>query len=188
MAEQRAACERRTTFRMQQELWLQAKLQVLASLKPIRAMRAASTDRANSASPEDGTVRAQERKGGGDSAPVGTDAPISPSKPANPVKSSRTHQELHKELLLAHRKGLGVSSKPELQVVLEKRRREQTQREEGELGRSPLEAELFKRQQRQQEMERQQEKGLEGSQPPEFVKVRQNLRKTHPITPCTGSS
>uniref|UniRef100_A0A671R394 Si:ch211-218o21.4 n=1 Tax=Sinocyclocheilus anshuiensis TaxID=1608454 RepID=A0A671R394_9TELE len=57
----------------------------------------------------------------------------------NPVKASRSHQELHKELLLAHKKGLVVCCKPELQMVLERRKREQTQREEGEQSRSPLE-------------------------------------------------
>ncbi len=41
--------------------------------------------------------------------------------------------------------------KPELQMVLEKRKREQTQREEGEQSRSPLEQVLQERQHKHQE-------------------------------------
>ncbi|XP_067268654.1 actin-associated protein FAM107A isoform X2 [Pseudorasbora parva] len=73
----------------------------------------------------------------------------------NPVKASRSHQELHKELLLAHKKrdrGLVVCCKPELQTVLERRKRAQSQREEGEQSRSPLEQVLLQRQQKHQEM------------------------------------
>ncbi|XP_076847649.1 protein FAM107B isoform X2 [Brachyhypopomus gauderio] len=104
----------------------------------------------------------------------------SPWNQNNPVKASRTHQELHRELLLAHRKGLVVSTKPELQMVLERRKREQTQREEGEQDRSPLEQVLLKRQQKQQEREKEQEEKIrEEIQLLEFVRVRQNLRKVH---------
>ncbi|XP_026868044.1 protein FAM107B isoform X2 [Electrophorus electricus] len=104
----------------------------------------------------------------------------SPWNKNNPVKASRSHQELHRELLLAHKKGLVVSTKPELQMVLEKRKREQTQREEGEQGRSPLEQVLLQRQQRQQEKEKEQEEKVrEEIQLLEFVRVRQNLRKVH---------
>ncbi|XP_073675782.1 actin-associated protein FAM107A isoform X4 [Garra rufa] len=87
----------------------------------------------------------------------------------NPVKASRSHQELHKELLLAHKKGLVVCCKPELQMVLERRKREQTQREEGEQSRSLLE---------QKEKEEEQ-RVHEEVQLLEFVRVRQNLRKVH---------
>lgn len=45
-----------------------------------------------------------------------------------------------------------MTSKSELQLVLERRKKEQTQREEGELGRSPLEKEMLKRQQRHQQV------------------------------------
>uniref|UniRef100_W5NB19 Si:ch211-218o21.4 n=1 Tax=Lepisosteus oculatus TaxID=7918 RepID=W5NB19_LEPOC len=119
----------------------------------------------------------------GAAGPISSLGPITPTKPANPIKASRTHQELHKELLMAHRKGLGVSSKPELQLVLERRQRERTQREAGEQGRTPLELELLRRQQRQQEVERQRENEREDTQVPELVKVRQNLRKTGPKEP-----
>ncbi|XP_058641291.1 protein FAM107B isoform X3 [Onychostoma macrolepis] len=100
----------------------------------------------------------------------------------NPVKASRSHQELHKELLLAHKKGLVVCCKPELQMVLEKRKREQTQREEGEQSRSPLEQVLLERQNKHQEMmkEKEEEQRLhEEVQLLEFVRVRQNLKKVH---------
>jgi len=49
-------------------------------------------------------------------------------------------------------RGLAVGCKPELQMVLEKRKREQTQREEGEQSRSPLEQVLRERQHKHQEM------------------------------------
>ncbi|XP_050973589.1 actin-associated protein FAM107A isoform X5 [Labeo rohita] len=106
----------------------------------------------------------------------------------NPVKASRSHQELHKELLLAHKKGLVVCCKPELQMVLERRKREQTQREEGEQSRSPLEQVLLERQQKHQEMmvsslikkEKEEEQRVrEEVQLLEFVRVRQNLKKVH---------
>ncbi|XP_056131160.1 actin-associated protein FAM107A [Lampris incognitus] len=95
-----------------------------------------------------------------------------------PVRTSRSHQELHKELLLAHRKGLVLSSKLELQRVLERRRREQSEREEQQQSRTPLEEVLLRRQRKQQEQERQQEEQVrEEAQLLEFVRVRQNLRK-----------
>ncbi|KAM6976928.1 uncharacterized protein FYW47_001766 [Aplochiton taeniatus] len=98
----------------------------------------------------------------------------------NPIKTSRTHQELHKELLLAHKKGLGLCSKPELQQVLERRKREQTEKEEEEQGRSPLEEVLLKRQQKHIERQKQQEEKMqEEAQLLEFVRVRQNLKKIH---------
>ncbi|CAM4714776.1 unnamed protein product [Leuciscus chuanchicus] len=100
----------------------------------------------------------------------------------NPVKASRSHQELHKELLLAHRKGLVVGCKPELQAVLERRKKEKSQREEGEQSRSPLEQVLLQRQQKHQEMMKEkedEEKLHEEVQLLEFVRVRQNLKRVH---------
>ncbi|XP_023403341.1 actin-associated protein FAM107A isoform X1 [Loxodonta africana] len=78
---------------------------------------------------------------------------IKPKKLLNPVKASRSHQELHRELLANHRRGLGVDSKPELQRVLEHRRRNQLikkKKEELEAKRlqCPFEQELLRRQQR----------------------------------------
>ncbi|KAK1151417.1 protein FAM107B isoform X2 [Acipenser oxyrinchus oxyrinchus] len=155
------------------EQWLLSKSHILVSLKLVRTMKAGcgtseqTASRESDATQEDGT----------NFIPIKTPAAIPPSKLANPVRVSRTHQDLHKELLLAHKKGLCVTSKPELQLVLERRKKEQTQREEGELGRSPLEKEMLKRQQRHQQLERVQAKG--GTENHfEFVVVKENLRKT----------
>nr|XP_020824714.1 protein FAM107A isoform X2 [Phascolarctos cinereus] len=105
---------------------------------------------------------------------------IKPKKLTNPVKASRSHQELHRELLMNHRRGLGLDSKPELQRVLEHRRRNQLLRlkkeeEEAKKLKSPFEQELLKRQQRLEEMEKEARK--EEDQAPEFIKVKENLRR-----------
>ncbi|KAK4815295.1 hypothetical protein QYF61_026200 [Mycteria americana] len=78
---------------------------------------------------------------------------IKPKKLLNPVKASKSHQELHRELLMNHKRGLGMESKPELQRVLEHRRRNQLIRqkkeeEEAKKLQSPFEKELLKRHQR----------------------------------------
>ncbi|XP_045145770.1 actin-associated protein FAM107A isoform X2 [Echinops telfairi] len=123
---------------------------------------------------------------------------IKPKKLLNPVKASRSHQELHRELLMNHRRwgtgtaswacrapflegrGLGVDSKPELQRVLEHRRRNQLikkKKEELEAKRlqCPFEQELLRRQQRLNQLEKPPEK--EEDHAPEFMKVRENLRR-----------
>nr|KAF6310411.1 family with sequence similarity 107 member A [Myotis myotis] len=105
---------------------------------------------------------------------------IKPKKLLNPVKASRSHQELHRELLMNHRRGLGVDSKPELQRVLEHRRRNQIikkKKEELEAKRlqCPFEQELLRRQQRLNQLEKPPEK--EEDHAPEFMKVRENLRR-----------
>uniref|UniRef100_A0A3Q3F804 Si:ch211-218o21.4 n=1 Tax=Labrus bergylta TaxID=56723 RepID=A0A3Q3F804_9LABR len=98
-----------------------------------------------------------------------------------PVRTSRTHNELHKELLLAHKKrGLALSSRSELQQALERRKRVQNDREEEGQSRTPLEDVLLRRQQKQHEKEKEEgEKVQEEAQLMEFVRVRQNLRKIH---------
>uniref|UniRef100_A0A3B5MH96 Actin-associated protein FAM107A n=1 Tax=Xiphophorus couchianus TaxID=32473 RepID=A0A3B5MH96_9TELE len=107
---------------------------------------------------------------------------IKPKKLLNPVKTSRSHQELHRELLSSCRRG--VETKPELQRVLESRKRDQLirqrkQEEEARKKISPLEAELLKRHMKLEELERQQEQQEEENlRAPEFVKVRENLRRT----------
>ncbi|XP_060691639.1 protein FAM107B-like isoform X2 [Hemiscyllium ocellatum] len=109
---------------------------------------------------------------------------IRPKKLLNPVKASRSHQELHRELLMNQKRGLGSENKPELQRVLEYRRRDQLirQRKEEEEARkikSPFELQLQKRQQRLEQLEREQERsGEEQENAPEFIKVKENLRKT----------
>ncbi|KAK5894019.1 hypothetical protein CesoFtcFv8_010756 [Champsocephalus esox] len=96
------------------------------------------------------------------------------------MKASRTHNELHKELLLAHKRGLALSSRSELQQVLERRKRVQTDSEEDGQSRTPLEDVLFRRQQKQLERDKQQDdKERDEAQLMEFVRVRQNLRKIH---------
>ncbi|XP_070695101.1 protein FAM107B [Pempheris klunzingeri] len=111
----------------------------------------------------------------------GVKAEASPGQ-SNSVKTSRTHNELHKELLLTHKRGLALSSRSELQEVLERRKRVQSNQEEEEQSRTPLEDVLLRRQQKQLESEREQkEKVREEAQLMEFVRVRQNLRKIHSV-------
>ncbi|XP_077459475.1 protein FAM107B-like [Stigmatopora argus] len=133
--------------------------------------------------PADGPSRPEERpRDHGD-----VDDLITPRKLLNPVKSSRSHQELHRELMSScRRSGFRVeSAKPELQRVLEARRRDQMigerkREEEARRKISPLEAELRKRQRALQEMElmEQQEDQRDLASAPEFLKVKENLRRT----------
>ncbi|XP_056242841.1 protein FAM107B isoform X1 [Seriola aureovittata] len=109
---------------------------------------------------------------------------IKPKKLINPVKNSRNHQDLHRELLMNQKRGLAPQNKPELQKVLEKRKREQVlkaQKEEQEAHkkRSDLEIELMKRQQKLEQLELEQQKIEEEQEnTPEFVKMKGNLRRT----------
>uniref|UniRef100_A0AAY4B2Y8 Family with sequence similarity 107 member B n=2 Tax=Denticeps clupeoides TaxID=299321 RepID=A0AAY4B2Y8_9TELE len=109
---------------------------------------------------------------------------IKPKKLINPVKTSRNHQDLHRELLMNQKRGLAPQNKPELQKVMEKRKREQVlkaQREEQEAHkkRSDLEIELMKRQQKLEQLELEQQKNEEEQEnTPEFVKMKSNLRRT----------
>ncbi|XP_051932101.1 protein FAM107B-like isoform X2 [Hippocampus zosterae] len=112
---------------------------------------------------------------------------IKPRKLLNPVKSSQSHQELHRELMTSCKRGGGVrveSNKPELERVLECRRRDQLikerkKQEEARRKISPLEAELRKRHQALEEMELEQQKDERDKlAAPEFVKVKENLRRT----------
>ncbi|XP_013875535.1 protein FAM107B [Austrofundulus limnaeus] len=107
---------------------------------------------------------------------------IKPKKLVNPVKASRSHQELHQELL--SRGVTSMETKPELQRVLESRRRDQLirqRKQEVEAHRkiSPLEAELLKRHRKLEELEQQQEQQQQDNlKAPEFIKVREKLRRT----------
>ncbi|XP_053705250.1 actin-associated protein FAM107A-like [Synchiropus splendidus] len=79
-------------------------------------------------------------------------------------------------------RGLALSSRTELQQVLERRRRVQSDREEEEETRTPLEDELIRRQQKLLEKEKQDEERVqEDVHLMEFVRVRQNLRKIHSV-------
>uniref|UniRef100_A0A672QU61 Actin-associated protein FAM107A n=1 Tax=Sinocyclocheilus grahami TaxID=75366 RepID=A0A672QU61_SINGR len=81
-------------------------------------------------------------------------------------------------------RGIGVENKPELQRVLEERKREQIikqkkQDEEARRKISQLEHELLKRHQKLDELEKEPAR-LEDSNcsAPEFIKVKENLRRT----------
>uniref|UniRef100_A0A5F9DHW7 Family with sequence similarity 107 member B n=2 Tax=Oryctolagus cuniculus TaxID=9986 RepID=A0A5F9DHW7_RABIT len=107
---------------------------------------------------------------------------IRPQKLVNPVKSSRNHQDLHRELLLNQKRGLAPQNKPELQKVMEKRKRDQVikqKEEEAQKKKSDLEIELLKRQQKLEQLELEKQKLQEEQEnAPEFVKVKGNLRRT----------
>ncbi|XP_022436260.1 protein FAM107B isoform X1 [Monodon monoceros] len=107
---------------------------------------------------------------------------IRPQKLVNPVKTSRNHQDLHRELLMNQKRGLAPQNKPELQKVMEKRKRDQVikqKEEEAQKKKSDLEIELFKRQQKLEQLELEKQKLREEQEnAPEFVKVKGNLRRT----------
>ncbi|XP_037833078.1 protein FAM107B isoform X2 [Kryptolebias marmoratus] len=91
-----------------------------------------------------------------------------------------SYQNLHRELLLSHKRGLLLEEKPELKRVLEQRRLELHREEEMAQRRpSDLETELRKRQQKLQEYEQEEIRQRENEQKiPEFVRVRDKLRRT----------
>ncbi|KAL1784009.1 FAM107B isoform X2 [Sigmodon hispidus] len=107
---------------------------------------------------------------------------IKPQKLANPVKTSRNHQDLHRELLMNQKRGLAPQNKPELQKVMEKRKRDRVikqKEEEAQKKKSDLEIELLKRQQKLEQLELEKQKLQEEQEnAPEFVKVKGNLRRT----------
>ncbi|XP_060926362.1 protein FAM107B [Limanda limanda] len=111
---------------------------------------------------------------------------IKPKKLLNPVRASQSHQDLHRELLSSCKRGGGVrvETQPELHRVLESRKRDQLikqRRQEDDARRkiSPLEAELLKRHRKLEEMEKQEQTQQEENlKAPEFVKVKENLRRT----------
>ncbi|XP_041802447.1 protein FAM107B isoform X2 [Chelmon rostratus] len=91
-----------------------------------------------------------------------------------------SYQNLHRELLLSHKRGLLLEEKPELKRVLEQRRLELHKEEEmARRGPSDLETELRKRQQKLEEYEQEEIRRRENQQKiPEFVRVKDNLRRT----------
>ncbi|KAM9344499.1 protein FAM107B isoform 3-T3 [Pholidichthys leucotaenia] len=91
-----------------------------------------------------------------------------------------SYHNLHRELLLSHKRGLLLEEKPELKRVLEQRRLELHKEEEMAQRRpSDLEMELRKRQQKLEEYEQEEIKRRENQQKiPEFVRVKDNLRRT----------
>ncbi|KAG8577014.1 hypothetical protein GDO81_010042 [Engystomops pustulosus] len=117
---------------------------------------------------------------------------IKPHKLVNPVKGSRNHQDLHRELLMNQKRGLSPQNKPELQKVMEKRKRDQVikqQKEEAEQKKSDFELELQKRHQKLEEMEMEKNKTEEEQEnKPEFLKVKGNLRKMNQEISNSNSS
>uniref|UniRef100_A0A3B4A8W3 Uncharacterized protein n=1 Tax=Periophthalmus magnuspinnatus TaxID=409849 RepID=A0A3B4A8W3_9GOBI len=78
-------------------------------------------------------------------------------------------QNLHRELLLGHKRGLLFGVKPELKRVMEQRRGKiHKEEEQARLGPSDLETELRKRQQKLKEVSNQQENQ---EKIPEFVRA-----------------
>ncbi|KAG8440002.1 hypothetical protein GDO86_005972 [Hymenochirus boettgeri] len=106
---------------------------------------------------------------------------IKPHKIINPVKTSRNHQDLHRELLMNQKRGLSPQNKPELQKVMEKRKRDQIikqQKEAAEEKKTDFEKELLKRHQMLEEKETVKQKSEEEQEnKPEFLKVKGNLRR-----------
>ncbi|XP_044032696.1 actin-associated protein FAM107A isoform X2 [Siniperca chuatsi] len=105
---------------------------------------------------------------------------IRPQKPLNPLMASENHQELHRELRMTHKRRVLQEGKTELQRALEKRKWEQKMKaskdqEEAKKSISPLHQELLKRHQRLEELERDQGQQREG---PEFLRVKERLRRT----------
>ncbi|CDQ63900.1 unnamed protein product [Oncorhynchus mykiss] len=111
----------------------------------------------------------------------GRDLIIQPKKRLNLVRVSKSHQELHRELRMTHKRGPCLEVKPELQRVLEQRNWEQGMKqrreaEEEKKNRSPLQQELLKRHQRLEEVCMRHQEGLQSS--PEFIRVKESLRRT----------
>ncbi|XP_041860236.1 protein FAM107B [Melanotaenia boesemani] len=105
---------------------------------------------------------------------------VQPRKLNGSSAETPSYQNLHRELLLSHKRGLLLEEKPELKRVLEQRRLELHKEEEMAQRRpSDLETELRKRQQKLQEYEQEEIRQRENQQKiPEFVRVRDNLRRT----------
>ncbi|XP_075042168.1 actin-associated protein FAM107A-like [Mixophyes fleayi] len=148
---------------MSQELWMWAKCQVLSSLRLPFGIGA--------------TLPVLKKAAGSCDSVSMFPKLIPPGKPDNPVKSSRTHQELHRELLLTYKKGLVLHSKPELLRVMEKRRVQWQETRNTKAPHCPLQQELQKWQLRREERE---QKSANSDSPNvhEFLRVRENLRKS----------
>ncbi|XP_061584611.1 protein FAM107B-like [Cololabis saira] len=99
---------------------------------------------------------------------------IKPRKLINPILASLPHRALHKELLFCYTRGVLPRRRPELQRVLEHKRRKQ------ELAIHPLsdlEVKLRIRQQRIRLYELEEKRRCESlKNVPEFVRVRQALK------------
>uniref|UniRef100_UPI00358F074D protein FAM107B-like n=1 Tax=Myxine glutinosa TaxID=7769 RepID=UPI00358F074D len=112
---------------------------------------------------------------------------VKPKKLPNPVKASRTHQDMHRELMMNCRRGVGFQSKPELLRMMEHRRRDQEYRQRCESAQqrpsSAFEVELLKRRQRLEQLDTEKEQQTGGetqseATTPEFLRIREKLRRT----------
>ncbi|KAM6237067.1 uncharacterized protein LJ264_013287 [Porphyrio hochstetteri] len=101
---------------------------------------------------------------------------IQPRKVPNPMRESWSHRELHRELLFSHSRGILPRHRAELPRVLESRRLRQL-REELRGPPSDLEQQLRKRHQRLEEHERETAPGADPDPLPEFLLVRDSLKK-----------
>ncbi|XP_074023399.1 protein FAM107B-like [Numenius arquata] len=117
-----------------------------------------------------------------DMATDGHEGLIQPKKVPNPIRESRSHREMHRELLFSHSRGLLPRHRPELPRVLESRRLRQL-REELQGPPSDLEQQLRKRHQRLEEHEREVAAGPDPAPRPEFLLVRDSLRKMKLVEP-----
>ncbi|KAM9351146.1 protein FAM107B [Symphorus nematophorus] len=108
------------------------------------------------------------------------DESVQPRRLNGSSAETPSYQNLHRELLLSHKRGLLLEEKPELKRVLEQRRLELHKEEEMAQRRpSDLEMELRKRQQKLEEYEQEEIRRRENQQKiPEFVRVKDNLRRT----------
>ncbi|XP_048346598.1 uncharacterized protein LOC125429493 isoform X2 [Sphaerodactylus townsendi] len=147
-------------IRISHELWLWAKAQVLALQPPPQRMGPHTYASVRS----EATSRGLEVRSA-NSPPV-----------TNIIRVSRNYQQLHRELLFTHRKGLSLRSKPELLQVLEHRNRRREGMETS-VELSPLEQELQRWQQRREQRQQQEESSDTPDHQPEFVRVRGNLRR-----------
>uniref|UniRef100_A0A672FF09 Uncharacterized protein n=1 Tax=Salarias fasciatus TaxID=181472 RepID=A0A672FF09_SALFA len=96
-----------------------------------------------------------------------------------PLKARVKGSKGHLTECVAVLRGLALSSRSELQQVLERRKRVQSDQTTERQSRTPLEDELLRRQQKQQLQHP--EEGRAEAQLMEFVRVRQNLRKIHSV-------
>ncbi|XP_053451442.1 protein FAM107B-like [Nycticebus coucang] len=105
---------------------------------------------------------------------------IRPQKLINPAKTSRNHQDLHRELM-NQKRGLAPQNKLELQKAMEKRKGKviKQKEEEAQKKKSESDLELLKWQQKPEQLELEKQKlQKEQENVPEFVKVKGNLRRT----------
>ncbi|XP_044299310.1 actin-associated protein FAM107A-like isoform X1 [Varanus komodoensis] len=108
------------------------------------------------------------------------------SRATNPSKVSQNQEQLHRELLFTHRKGLNLRSKPELLQVLENRNRRRDGME-SDLEQSPLEQELLRWQQRRKQQHQQEATSNAVGNQPEFIRIYPVLSKWNTAIPVPSA-